>query len=97
MEVVSEDRSKCVAPNCNVMFLPLDDTPAIYCTLFSVQAHIRTAAEGVLNNWCEHVKVKDIVEGETCVDALKTGSVFLKAALFPWLGQQLTEGNDAWE
>ena len=61
----------------------------------SVQANIRAAAQTALDAWAEQAKAKEMVEGDMCVDALKTGSVLLKAALFPWIGQILTDSQFA--
>ena len=54
---------------------------------------MRSCAQEVLDTWAQQVKPADMVEGDACVDALKSGSVFLKTALFPWLGDILSEGG----
>ncbi|XP_018010529.1 cytoskeleton-associated protein 5 [Hyalella azteca] len=65
--------------------------PGVLLLLGDAKVNVRASAQSVLESWAEQAKPKELLEGDTCVDALKSGTVFLKAALFPWLAQQLTE------
>ncbi|KAF2350520.1 CLASP N-terminal domain [Trinorchestia longiramus] len=65
--------------------------PGVLLLLGDAKVNVRAAAQSVLESWTEQIKPKDLLEGDTCVDALKAGTVFLKAALLPFIAQLLNE------
>lgn len=55
---------------------------------------MRDQALIALNDWVDHLNsVKDVIDGEMCIDALKSGSPFLKIELINWLSKKLREGK----
>ena len=53
---------------------------------------MREQAVITLNTWVEQTGLKEVIDGEMFVDALKNGSPFLKAEVFSWLTTNLPDG-----
>ena len=55
---------------------------------------MRQQALVALNNWVEHLGgVKDVIDGDMCIDALKSGSPYLKVELVGWMSTRLKDGK----
>ena len=53
---------------------------------------MRQQAVESLDAWVKECGVKEAIDGEVFVDALKSGSPFLKAEVFGWMAAKLQEG-----
>lgn len=61
--------------------------------MYALQQNIRQQAMSTLNSWVEQAGIKETIDGEVFADALKSGSPFLKAELFPWMAEKLKDGE----
>ena len=55
---------------------------------------MREQAALTLNAWVEQTGLKEVIDGEMFIDALKSGSPYLKSEVFSWLAVNLTEGKN---
>ncbi|MCL4126149.1 UNVERIFIED_CONTAM: hypothetical protein GTU68_000577, partial [Idotea baltica] len=66
--------------------------PGIFAALGDTKKTMREQALTALNNWVEHLgSVKDVIDGDMCIDSLKSGSPFLKAELITWMSEKLRD------
>ncbi|KAK7077047.1 hypothetical protein SK128_006638 [Halocaridina rubra] len=65
--------------------------PGMLTALGDSKQNIRQQALSTLNSWVEQTGLKEVLDGEVFVDALKTGSPFLKAELFIWMSEKLKD------
>ncbi|RXG68860.1 Cytoskeleton-associated protein 5 [Armadillidium vulgare] len=66
--------------------------PGLFGSLGDAKKSMRDQALIALNDWVDHLNsVKDVIDGEMCIDALKSGSPFLKIELINWLSKKLRE------
>ncbi|XP_065333081.1 protein mini spindles isoform X1 [Cloeon dipterum] len=67
--------------------------PAMFQALGDSKTQIRALAVECIKAWAEQSGLKEFYEGEMIADALKTGNPFLKAELFQWMAESLTNAK----
>ncbi|XP_045137050.1 cytoskeleton-associated protein 5-like isoform X4 [Portunus trituberculatus] len=65
--------------------------PGMLTALGDSKQNVRQQAMSTLNSWVEQAGLKETIDGEVFADALKSGSPFLKAELFPWMAEKLKD------
>ncbi|XP_059481984.1 protein mini spindles isoform X2 [Neocloeon triangulifer] len=67
--------------------------PSMLQGLSDSKSQVRSLAMDCIKVWAEQSGLKEIYEGEMIADALKTGNPFLKAELFQWMAESLTNAK----
>ncbi|KAK8386170.1 hypothetical protein O3P69_010709 [Scylla paramamosain] len=67
--------------------------PGMLTALGDSKQNVRQQAMSTLNSWVEQAGLKETIDGEVFADALKSGSPFLKAELFPWMAEKLKDAS----
>ncbi|CAB3384794.1 Hypothetical predicted protein [Cloeon dipterum] len=67
--------------------------PAMFQALGDSKTQIRGMAVDCIKAWAEQSGLKEFYEGEMIADALKAGNPFLKAELFQWMAESLTNAK----